>query len=217
MQRLAIGLALLLCTAAEANADTIINGNFESGYTGFTTDYVLPPTNIVGGQGQYMLVTNPANHHPSGAFYFDHTKNDGTGLMAMFNEYTTANKLVWGETVGVVKNSDYLFTVYISSWVGTAPSLLDLTFNGVSLGTIQAPSNTGEWVQFSFNWNSGSATMADIQLRNLTTADVGGDFALDDLSLEGPAVPAPPGITLALTGIVTFAFRAGVKRIRNWI
>jgi len=118
----------------------------------------------------------------------------------MVNEAGT-QKLVWGETVAVAPNTTYHFSAWRSSWVAAAPSQLDLRFNGTSIGVMQASGVAGVWVPFSVDWNSGAATSAVIELRNLTTADIGGDFALDDLSLTGPQAAVPEPATASLLGI----------------
>jgi hypothetical protein len=116
--------------------------------------------------------------------------------------------LVWSETVAVAPNTTYDFSASISSWFASAPGQLDVLFNGKSIGIINAPSTTAVWVPFSTYWNSGSATSAVIELRNLRTADVGNDFALDDIALNGPGpitVPEPTGLALFGLGIAGLA------------
>ncbi len=196
-------IAVWLSVIPHSRADLIVNGDFESGNTGFVTQYTFAAGAGIGSQQSFDIITNPADHHPSGGNYGDHTT--GTGHMIAVNESLTPNQLVWGQTVPVVPGSGYHFEAFISSWVATAPSQLDVLFNGVSLGTMQAPGTTARWVEFHLDWNSGAATSLNIQLRNITTADVGGDFALDDLSLTGPTqaatvIPEPTSFLLALAG-----------------
>ncbi|HYT90309.1 MAG TPA: PEP-CTERM sorting domain-containing protein [Gemmataceae bacterium] len=200
MKRLLCGVLLLLA-ASPSRAGFIINGDFSSGNTGFTTNYVYSP-GAIGAQQSYDVLSNPFPAHPSAASYGDHTT--GSGLMMAINESTTANQLIWSETVAVMAGSNYLFSAWVSSWVATAPSQVDILFNGVSIGLIQAPSTTAVWVESTATWNSGIATSLTIELRNRTHADVGGDFALDDISLSGPspaAVPEPSTIVMALSAL----------------
>jgi hypothetical protein len=191
---------VLVVLAPRGRADPIVNGNFEAGNTGFATAYTFSPGDI-GPQQVYDVLNNPFPAHPSATSYGDHTT--GSGLMMAVNGSFTPNVLVWGQTVAVAPNADYQFTAYISSWIGTAPAQVDVLFNGTSVGVLVAPDTTGVWVPFTFTWNSGAATSAAIELHNLTTFDVGNDFALDDLSLVGPAaatVPEPATALLALAG-----------------
>lgn len=209
------GLVLQFVVVFRVSADFIVNGNFEQGYTAFSTQYEISPTTVVGGAGQYLIVNNPAFHHPSGASYGDHTT--GSGLMMMVNESRTPNRLVWGQSVSLSANMTYHFSAFISSWTPSSPSRLDVLFNGISIGTMSAPGTTGQWVEFSADWNSGAATTLTIELRNLTTADVGGDFALDDISLTSQIqpVPAPSGFLLGASGAVCVFFRRFRSEIRQ--
>jgi hypothetical protein len=211
--RTLLAVAVLAALARTASAGLIVNGDFQSGNTGFITNYNFSPGNI-GPQQTYDVLSNPFPAHPSAASYFDHTFNTAAGKMLAVNEANAAGVLVWGQTVAVAANSDYTFTAYISSWVGAAPTQLDVLFNGASIGVMQAPSSTGTWVQFTVNWNSGAATSAAIELRNVIGADIGGDFALDDLSLDGPdpsAVPEPNCFALALFGLGLVSARVWSK------
>jgi hypothetical protein len=168
-----------------SGTNLIVNGDFEQGYTGYTTGYVIPPTSSVGGAGQYLLVTDPGDHGPGIVppvpHYGDHTT--GTGLMMMLNGSHDSTTVVWSETVSVVANSTYDFALWLSSWTPSSPATLDIQFNGVSIGTPTAPSTTAVWQQFATTWNSGSSTSLTINIFDTNTADVGNDFALDDISL----------------------------------
>jgi hypothetical protein len=186
-----LGVVLSLSLAApHARGNLIVNGNFEAGYAGFKTDYVTSPTSVVGGAGQYLLVKNPGGHHPSGASYGDHTT--GSGRMMMVNGSHDSSAVVWSQTLTVYPHSSYDFSLWLSSWVSASPATLDIRFNGVSVGTPTAPSETGVWQKFSTTWNSGSATSLTIEIRDTNTADVGNDFALDDISLTARDLPEPP-------------------------
>src|SRR5207249_740266 len=77
--------------------NVIANGDFEQGYTAYTTGYVKSSTETIGGAGQYLLVKDPADHSASGAPFEDHTDTDG--LMMMVSGATSATTLVWSETV----------------------------------------------------------------------------------------------------------------------
>ena len=63
------------CLSARYQTNLIANGDFESGATGFITDY--GNTGIGGGSQQYSISTNPENDHPvqpGNTFgYGDHT------------------------------------------------------------------------------------------------------------------------------------------------
>jgi hypothetical protein len=201
----ALCLALWLSLPSpDAKADLIINGNFEQGNTGFTTQYTLSRGDI-GPAGSYDVVDNPAHSRPHDAHpvsYGDHTT--GQGLMMAINGAENASLYFWSETVSVRPHTDYAFSMWISSWFGPPVDIIDVRFNEVSLGTPSAPSTVAVWQEFSKTWNSGDATTLTIKMFDLDLADVGSDFAVDDISLIGPsAVPVPPSLMLALTGGVS--------------
>src|SRR4051794_11962820 len=97
----AISCLVLLLVALPASADFIVNGNFEAGDTGFTTQYTIVPGDI-GGAGTYDIVTNPAHSRPhdiSPVSFGDHTT--GYGLMMAVNGADTPNRLVWSQTLAL--------------------------------------------------------------------------------------------------------------------
>jgi hypothetical protein len=195
-------LGLTLFLAAPAQADLVVNGSFEQGNSGFTTNYIYSPGDVVPTR-TFALVTDPAAAfpNPSAASSFgDHTT--GSGLMMVVNGASLPGVLVWGQIVAVVPNNQYTLSAYIASWSGGSPGQLDVSINGTSLGTLTAPATTGVWVPFSATWDSGSATSAVIQLKNLSTSNLGNDFALDDIAFSGPNpfdAPEPASVVYVLT------------------
>ena len=59
---------------------------------------------------------------------------------------------------------------------------LDVTINGVSLGSIQSPYLENVWDNFNSTWNSGNNTIANICISNINTANNLNDFGIDDIS-----------------------------------
>jgi hypothetical protein len=184
-----------LCLATMANANIVTNGDFESGDQDFLTDYTLG----IGITAQrYNVTTNPSLHHVAATSYGDHTS--GSGYMMAVNAATAANQLVWGQEVTLTENTEYEFSLWVSSWTPSAPANLEFDIGGVSLGSFVAPSQTATWDQYLYSFNSG-ATSGPVLLSiiDTTRAAGGDDFALDDISLK--AVPLPPAIWLFLSGL----------------
>lgn len=200
---LIVGLTLALPTTAQANLLT--NGDFELGNTGFFTQYTL--NNATGvPEGVYSILQNPSTWHPNAASYGDHTT--GNGLMMAINGAIQPNVIVWSQTVSVSPNTFYTFSGWVSSWVSLSPAVLDIQINGNSIGQVTAPSTTATWQQFSFTWNSGSSTSAQLSIVNLNTVAIGNDFALDDLEF----VPEPTSIAFLGMGVASLLFRKNRKR-----
>jgi hypothetical protein len=171
----------LIIPAGTACGGLITNGNFESGNTGFTTQYTYttdltaPRTIVVG--------INPHNYNPFAASYCDHTSRQGRMLIA--NGATTDDVTIWQQTVSVAPNTHYVFCYWLSNWTDNDIRLAEIrcTINGLYAGTGWAPAATGEWVFVFCRWDSGSNTQATIRLVDVNRADVSNDFAIDDIDL----------------------------------
>ncbi len=185
-----ISLLLIALSAivgmASAGANLIANGDFESGYTGFYTDYSKLPLYIY--ETSYNITNDP--HNASGFFtsFGDHTS--GSGLMMVVNGARTSNRTVWSQTVAVVPNTDYNYSVWIASVYAADPARLQFQIDSDIVGNFTASSTPGVWQKFTTTWNSGSKTSVVIRIIDLNINGYGNDFALDDISLE--AINHPP-------------------------
>ncbi len=167
----------------------VVNGNFSSGFTGFSSSYVVPggPVNntLLYPEGTYYVIGNPNTVHSGFSSFFDHTIGTASGKMMVINGASTANVNVWSENITVVPNNTYVFSVWFASANPASPGQLNFSINGVQLGTtIQLSSTTGLWQNFTTRWSSGSSTSAVISLVNQNTAASGNDFAIDDISFS---------------------------------
>jgi hypothetical protein len=194
-------LAAALAVGAQTGQNLVINGDFESGNTGFTTGYRLGD---VSGPGAYTVGTNPST--APGAFgdwcnCGDHTS--GTGKMMIVNGASDASLPVWEETVSVTPSTNYTFSYWGAEVDHDSSSLphLALKINGSVIGSNTfpeyPPDNGGQWQEYKFTWNSGSNKSADLALFDLNTDVSWNDFALDDISFSaGPGtaagIAAPP-------------------------
>ncbi|MGH9524134.1 MAG: PEP-CTERM sorting domain-containing protein [Terriglobales bacterium] len=216
---LAAAVGVLLLGTLVARADLVVNGNFSSGNSGFSTDYTLVPANgtVSTQPGQYGLTDNPATGFTNGfASYTDHT-GDAAGLM-LLADGAAATYNVWSEVISVSPGTTYSF----SSWVASADALntatLSLFVNGVATGSsFAAPTTAGVWAQWQQTFvTAPSVTSITLSIRdvNPTPQTAGNDFTLDDISLNGPAngVPEPATLTLLATGCAAI-----FTRRRRWL
>ncbi len=160
----------------------VFNGDFELGDTGFYCSYFRAGTQLDSRKNAYAV--GPSNFNVSS----DHTTGSGNFLAIDGGPDT----VVWNQTVGVSPNTDYVFSAWTRELGGNQlwKARLKFSINGIQQGDIDTI-DMDTWSQFSFNWNSGNATMADIQIVDLETAkSPGNDFGVDDItfhSLEGMA------------------------------
>jgi gliding motility-associated-like protein len=162
-----------------SSQELVLNSNFSSGNTGFSSSYTYYSGSVVN-EGQYAINTNARNVHPDFRGT-DHTT--GSGNFMIINGAPMANTPVWCQTINVHPNTVYLFSAWVSSMVISNPATLQFSINGNNLGTtFNAPPVINIWSQFFISWNSGTDTLANICVVNQNTISFGNDFALDDIS-----------------------------------
>src|SRR5262245_25356363 len=77
-------------------ANLIINGDYESGNSGFTSSYAYSPGDLRR-DTVYDILRNPSSAHSIGVSFGDHTT--GSGLMMAVNGSVAGNVTVWSQTV----------------------------------------------------------------------------------------------------------------------
>ena len=175
---------------AAQSGNLIVNGDFEQGNVGFTSDYQFSTTDA--GPGYYGVVSDPRMFNGELASFGDHTT--GSGLMMAVDGALVPGQVVWSETVAVDPGTDFHFEAWVASNYPASPAVLNFRFNGQSVGVFTAPTQTGVWATFGTIWSSGANTSATIQIIDDNTAFSGNDFSLDDLSLlaTNPQPVGPP-------------------------
>ena len=219
-------------TSINVGDDLVVNGNFDAGNTGFNSMYTHT-SGLINEQGLYKVGTRGSDFW-NGIFYgYDHTVNDG--LVPHYylgaNGADDANVIIWMETVNVVANTDYYFSIYALDLLGqystvthqvqvdmnivlpTSPTPTRITqTNILPWGTRNDTNNA--WNHYTMAWNSG-AFSGPIQITISTPfiEFVGNNAGLDDISFSrlNPVPMASgsgnisvcPGNTINLTSSVT--------------
>lgn len=169
-------------TVGTPSGNLVSNGDFSQGNVGFSSDYGYSDNLIP--ESLYGIVTDASQVHPS----FQgtgHTGNAPQDSFMVVNGSSTAGLNVWCQTLSVTPNTEYSFNAWVSSVHPSNPAVLQFSINGQTIGSaFTAPFNTNSWIQFFQNWNSGSATTANICIVNQNTITGGNDFALDDISFS---------------------------------
>lgn len=166
--------------------ESIINGDFEQGNTGFNTDYnIKTAPRDYSDKKEYFVSDKSENFSKEFKGIKDHTT--GSGMFFMADGSLEPGVVAWEQTVNVFPNQKY----YFSAWVATLYTLdpsdvakLQFFVDNVPLGTeFSAPVQVGQWIQFFESYTTApTQTTAKIQLKNNSVVPMGNDFALDDIS-----------------------------------
>lgn len=173
----------LSASAMDTFTNLVVNGDFQMGNTGFTSDHVYNPIELYL-PGTYAIVESPTVVNSNFPPCDDHSP--GIGNMMIINGSTTPNQNVWCQTISVTPNTDYVFGGWIGTIVPFSLAQLTVFVNGTQVGGPYSGNSTPcSWTPFETPFNSGAASTITICIRNQNTANLGNDFALDDLFLYG--------------------------------
>lgn len=169
-------------SCAVSPTELVLNGDFSQGNSSFSSSYAYCNTANCLNEATYTVTDYPPFHHASFTGV-DHTT--GNGNFMVVNGSSVSGATVWCQTVNVNPNSYYDFSAWLSSVYSDNPAQLQFSINGVNIGnTFSAPLNVNQWAQFNSQWNSGSATTANICIVNMNTSTSGNDFGIDDISFR---------------------------------
>ncbi len=175
----------VVSSQVQLSNNLIVNGDFESGNTAFTSGYLSSSPTPLGGPGNYTVSTYVSNSWWSNCG--DHTSGAGNMLIADGADNTNgvnAASSVWCQTISVSPNTDYAFSTWLTNLNSAGnTSTLGFFINGVQIGQTQNTQiGVCDWSQFYVIWNSGSATTIDVCISEMSGAQPGNDFAIDDIS-----------------------------------
>jgi hypothetical protein len=218
------GLGALAVTQASASLNLVVNGDFESGDTGFTSGYgdVTGIANglatggddpaHLSGEGLYAVGGNANYYHSA----FTTAGPESGNQMMIVNGSTIPGKNVWTGTLSpdMTVGVTYLFSAWVMNvYHDTDPAHqdaeLEFSIGGNLIGTFSAaPATAGVWSQFTAFYTPGTAgqlpTSVDLKVNYYAN-----DFALDNISLT--AVPEPT--TMIAGALLLLPFGASTVRI----
>jgi hypothetical protein len=209
--RLPLLIGALICCAAGARADSVVDGNFQS--SGFSSAYSPSSscsTSSPFTADYYYIGTNPASCNAGWVTMSDPTDS---GLpMMIVNGAQDGTSAVWYETLSTTSGTHYTFTFWMADIYGEtsdSPATLEFEVNGIPVTgcTGYSPSAQGVWVQETCTYTSGSGPTEMLALVDTNTAFEANDFALDDIS--DPSVgmtPEPSSVIGFTTGLLAIMF-----------
>jgi hypothetical protein len=203
-------LSLIWLVGNAFATNLVVNGDFETGNTGFTSDYgyvdSIGPTALYE-PNTYAIGSSPQAYHQ---YWSDFGPHDGSKMMIV-NGGILADKTVWSQAVTVAANTNYSISFWVASnFNDPSPGVIDFKINNVAIGTITATSNAGDWTQFTCNWFSGAITTANLSIIDTNITYSGNDFSIDGITMN--AVPLPPSVLLLASGLLGMV---GWRRFRK--
>ena len=181
------------CEGYAPGAESVVNGDFSQGNTGFTSAYEY--NSNLWGEGTYYVDSDASLHHEN----FHGYGHGDNGNFMMVNGAINPGTNVWTEQISVLPNKWYAFSTWACTLAGVAGqmALLQFSINGTQIGEIfSAPSSTMIWEQFYELWYSGNSTTATITILNQNTNGDGNDFGLDDISFRELVLVGSPTCTV---------------------
>ncbi len=220
----ALGLMVMALTAdAQAGQNLVINGDFKSGNTGFTSGYTFGD---LSNPGAYFIGPNPSTAQGALGDWCncgDHTT--GNGNMMIVNGAASASLPIWEQTVSVTPSTSYTFSYWGAEMDHDSNSLPQLLvrINGRVIGKSilpeYSPDNGGKWENYTFTWNSGTSQTADLVILDQNTDASWNDFMVDDVSFRvvtgSAGGEAPPAGNAASLGPITTQAKGIVKDMQG--
>jgi hypothetical protein len=186
MQNLSIMLAvsaIILFPAFVHAQNLLANEDFSGGNQDFSSGYSFVSSGTSTTAGTYGIRTSSQDFNPGYVSFGDHTT--GTGNMMLVDGSTTANTVVWSETVSVTNNAQYAFSGWATASDSANVPTLRFFINGIQAGPdVTLSTAAGQWQQFFMVWNSGATNSATLSIVDENLIALGNDFALDDLSFS---------------------------------
>lgn len=176
------------CTYSQAisSPNLVANGDFSAGNTGFTSGYTYSTSSLLV-ESSYAITTDASSIH----FAFtgtDHTT--GSGNFMVLNGSGTPT-FVWNKTVSVQANKYYNFSAWFKNivtkpaYAGLPLATVELWINGVKISrNILLDDYPDQWLLLDTSWFSGSATTANLSIKNIGVSLNGNDFAIDDIGFR---------------------------------
>ncbi len=164
--------------------NSLVNGSFEDGNIGFSSDYTFDGNTQDLISGRYTITTNPGNIHPA---FAECMADDGGNIMVINGSGNSADR-IWCQTINTIPNVEYTFMAKAQALATQNLAELQFSVNGVLIGNdfpLVGPLFGFlclGWIDFQASWTPPSIpSTAEICITNQNTNEGGNDFAIDDI------------------------------------
>ncbi|HXA00669.1 MAG TPA: hypothetical protein VNW99_01705 [Cytophagaceae bacterium] len=164
----------------------ITNGNFESGNTGFSSEYQYVTDYI--DHGKYTITTNvnALNKNFISPAHGDHTSGEGKYMVvdSKIYRYSDRSKIWCSEVSHVKKNTDYSFSVWMSrTSIGSPPELQIIIDDKPIANSYRLKSSPGDWEEIRYTWTSKrKREKISVCIVSIYYYQYMEDFVMDDIS-----------------------------------
>lgn len=178
---------------APCGTNLIVNGDFEAGNSGFSSEYTYkvdgPAGNELVPELTYGVGPDASTYHPN----FDGLGRTGNFMIVNGNEDFV--RTVWSQSVNVEAGKEYSFSIYISNVYQSEPANLRFMAGDDEIGTFTPViDNVTQWFNFTATYTATSTGAVDIKIfTDNLTLQYGNDFGLDDISFTEVCPPTPSG------------------------
>ncbi len=229
-------ITIATCSTSACNSSTgcfntslIINGDFESGNTGFTSAFTAnngtglcnAGANSCGAylcQGGYGIATTPTPCNPTWSTNIhDHTT--GTGKMMMVDFPASGSNNIWCQNVNLTAGATYCFGAYYINLLPTGTNQPTPTFtytqNGTAIGNSNTIPENEQWNFTGVQFNATTTGVVTMCIKNLNAGGVGYDVGIDDIALREIVAGTPPVANQDILGICGVGNSATVDVVGN--
>jgi hypothetical protein len=192
---LPMGLVAISTSRAMAGPNLVTNGDFESGNTGFTSDYTYwNGGNSGSGPGGFQIGNNAQNDNnlwtdpeTPGANNYMYVDGSPTATDSFFTQNITN---------GIIAGHTYVISADFASLYDNQPEL-SIQNGNTTISPTYNVTNVGSWKSYSFDWTATSNAL-DLKMVDQDTVASGNDFAVDNISVRA----VPEASTVVLFGLL---------------
>jgi gliding motility-associated-like protein len=174
------------CQVTYLSGNLVTNGDFSSGNTGFSSQYIYSSTNLQN-EGYYTVGTDAHNYHSQ-------FQGTGTGNFLIANggyvSWLNNQFDVWCQSVPVCPGQTYTLSYRARTLSNDLPARIIWRMDGIDQWPeATLPAYSAGWQNFTATWTAAAGQTSVNACLHVTSGDgVGDDFGIDDISISGTIV-----------------------------